>query len=175
MCIQSGEWVTISNIKKVLRRYAKSLRMRLLLILLLVGLIPLNLLKQGILENYEKQTISQRAAQIRSQCQMIADQLCESGYMHGGGSELIETELSQLGSLYRGRVVIVNSNFRIIKDTYSIDEGKMIIAEEVLRCFEGDEEDSYSSNSEFLEVTVPVRGRGNAGDGRSYDHQRSHK
>ena len=33
----------------------------------------------------------------------------------------------------------------------------MIIAEEVLRCFEGDEEDSYSSNSEFLEVTVPVR------------------
>ncbi len=150
-------WSTISNIKKVLRRYAKSLRMRLLLILLLVGLIPLNLLKQGILENYEKQTISQRAAQIRSQCQMIADQLCESGYMHGGGSELIETELSQLGSLYRGRVVIVNSNFRIIKDTYSIDEGKMIIAEEVLRCFEGDEEDSYSSNSEFLEVTVPVR------------------
>ncbi len=130
---------------------------RLLLILLLVGIIPINLLKHGILENYEKQTISSRASQIRSQCQMIAEQLCESGYMEGSRSELIETELSQLGSLYSGRVVIVNSNFRIIKDTYGIDEGKVIVAEEVLRCYQGAETDSYNSTDEFLEVTVPVQ------------------
>lgn len=140
-----------------MKRYAKSLWVRLLLILLLVGIIPINLLKHGILENYEKQTISSRAGQIRSQCQMISAQLYESGYMQGTESELIESELRQLGSFYNGRVVIVNSNFRIIKDTYGIDEGKVIVAEEVLRCYLGDETDSYNSTNEFLEVTVPVQ------------------
>lgn len=140
-----------------MKRYAKSLWVRLLLILLLVGIIPINLLKHGILENYEKQTISSRAGQIRSQCQMISAQLYESGYMQGTESELIESELRQLGSFYNGRVVIVNSNFRIIKDTYGIDEGKVIVAEEVLRCYLGDETDSYNSTDEFLEVTVPVQ------------------
>ena len=104
------------------------MRVRLLFILLLVGIVPINLLKYGILENYEKQTVSQRASMIRSQCRMISDQLAESKYLEGKSSELIETELTQLGSLYSGRVVIVNRNFRIIKDTYSIDEDKVIVA-----------------------------------------------
>ncbi len=133
------------------------MRVRLLIILLLVGIIPLNLLKHGILENYEKQAITQRASQIRSQCQMISEQLCDSDYIHGKSSKLIETEITQLGSLYSGRVVIVNSNFRIIRDTYGIDEDKIIVAEEVLQCFQGVDSDNYNSSDDFLEVTVPVR------------------
>lgn len=156
MFTRSGELVTISSIKANLKRYGKSMRLRLLIILLLVGLIPLNLLKQGILDNYEKQTINQRADMIRSQCQMISGQLYESGYMKGQSSELIETELSQMGSLYSGRVVIVNSNFQIIKDTYGIDEDKFIVAEEVLECFLGSNMDNYNRSDEFLEVTAPV-------------------
>ena len=154
--IQSGEWVTISSIKTNLKRYAKSLRVRLLFILLLVGIIPINLLKFGILENYEKQTISQRASMIRSQCKMISEQLAESDYLKGKSSELIETELTQLGSLYNGRVVIVNEYFRIIKDTYGIDEDKVIVAEEVIECFMGIESDNYNRSDEFLEVTAPI-------------------
>ena len=156
MFTRSGELVTISSIKANLKRYGKSMRLRLLIILLLVGLIPLNLLKQGILDNYEKQTINQRADMIRSQCQMISGQLYESGYMKGQASELIETELCQMGSLYSGRVVIVNSNFQIIKDTYGIDEDKFIVAEEVLECFLGSNMDNYNRSDEFLEVTAPV-------------------
>lgn len=155
--IRSGEWVIISSIKNKLKRYAKSLRLRLFIILLLVGVIPINLLKYGILENYEKQAVRQRADMIRSQCLMISVQLCDSDYMHGTESELIESELKQLGSLYNGRVVIVNSNFRIIRDTYGIDEDKVIVAQEVLECFLGTDSDNYNRTDEFLEVTVPVR------------------
>lgn len=146
----------ISNIHIKVKRYAKSMRLRLFLILLLVGVIPINLLKYGILENYEKQTISQRASMIRSQCGMIAEQLAEADYLMGKSSELIETELAQLGSLYNGRVVIVNRNFRIIRDTYGIDEDKVIVAEEVAECFLGGETDNYNRSNEFLEVTAPI-------------------
>ncbi|MDD2959921.1 MAG: HAMP domain-containing sensor histidine kinase [Lachnospiraceae bacterium] len=117
----------------------------------------MSLLKFGILENYETQTVNQRAATIRSQCQLIVSQLCESDYIRGQASDLIESELSQLGALYSGRVVIVNGNFRIIKDTYGIDEDKVIVAEEVIQCFQGTDTTNYNRRDEFLEVTVPVR------------------
>lgn len=148
--------MTISSIKTKVKQYAKSMRMRLFVILLFVGIVPINLLKYGILENYEKQTVRQRASMIRSQCGMIAEQLAEAEYLMGKRSELIETELAQLGSLYNGRVVIVNSNFRIIRDTYGIDEDKLIVAEEVVECFLGDETDNYNRSDEFLEVTAPI-------------------
>ena len=132
------------------------MRLRLFIILLLVGLLPINLLKFGVLENYEMSSVEQRAALIRSQCRMIAQQLAETEYISGRSSTLIDTELSQMGNLYSGRVVIVNNNFRIIKDTYGIDEDKIIIAEEVLNCFSGVESKNYNRSEEFLEVIAPV-------------------
>ena len=46
--------------------------------------------------------------------------------------------MRQLANLYNGRLIVVNSNFRIIRDTFEIDEDKVIISEEVLESFLGD-------------------------------------
>ena len=134
------------------------------MILLLVGILPITILKYWILENYETQALQQRADQIRSQCRVITEELCSTGYLTGSDDEdtkeLIEAETNRLGSLYSGRVVVVNSRFRIIRDTYDMDEGKILIAQEVLRAFEGEEGKSYDRSNEFMEVTVPVRSTG---------------
>ena len=152
--------VIISNMRKKLKRWGKSLNFRLFLILFFVGIIPVNMLKYGILDNYEKQAAQLRAEQIRTQCQTIARQLGDSDYLKGGTSEVIDSEVSQLGNLYSGRVVIVNSNFKIVKDTYGIDEGKYLIAPEVIRSYRGDTAGSYWEGEEYMEVTVPVRSSG---------------
>ena len=146
----------ITTLRTRLLKFAKSLHFRILLILLVVGILPINLYKYGILNNYEKQAIARRAQQIRSQCQVITEQLVESDYMAGERPELIETLISQLGSIYSGRVVIVNENLKVIKDSYGLDEGKVIIATEVIRCFTGGQGEGYSLAGDFLEVTVPV-------------------
>ena len=65
-------------------------------------------------------------------------------------------ELSQLAGLYNGRIVIVNSGFRIIKDTYGLDENKLIISEELLKCFQGSRTMRYDEASEFIEMTIPL-------------------
>ena len=149
--------VTISRFKERLRRYGKSLRLRLFVILLLVGILPLNVLKIGVLSSYEKQAVKQRADQVRSQCRLIADQLLTSGYLNGSQSDVIDSEVRMLGTLYSGRVVVLNSNFRIVLDTYGIDTDKVLIAQEVLEAFSGEETSNYNSNEQFLEVTVPAR------------------
>lgn len=150
--------VTISSIKHTLFRYLKSLRARIFVIVLLVGLIPIFLMKYVILENYETQSVVQKSSLIQSQCQQIVDQVGSSGYIRDvSSSKQVDKQLAQLAGIYNGRVIIVNSNFRIIRDTYEIDEDKVIISEEVLQCFLGTDSTNYNKENEFLELTLPVK------------------
>lgn len=78
--------------------------------------------------------------------------------MEDPSTELIDGELAQLASLYDGRIIIIDQNFRVIKDTYGLIENKYVVSEEVIRCFKG-ETTNQLSEKRFIEMTVPVRCR----------------
>ena len=143
--------------KAFILRYAKSLRFRLFLVLLLVGIVPLNVLTRAILDNYVTQQIDQRVKLIQDRSRMIADDIVQEGYLEGRKSSSLQNQLTQLGSIWNGRVVLVNDRFRIVTDTFNNDEGKIIIAKKVLTSFKGNYETNYNSKLQYLEVTVPVR------------------
>ena len=73
-----------------------------------------------ILKNYVTQTVSQKRSMIQSQCQQLVDQISQSGYVHGNESTQVDKQMRQLANLYNGRLIVVNSNFRIIRDTFEI-------------------------------------------------------
>lgn len=157
MYIRSGEWVIISSIKTKAFNYFKSLQARIFILFILVGLLPIFLMKHVILENYMEQAFAQRGTQIQNQSQQLVEQISESGYIHGESSRQIERQLSQFAELNHGRVILVNSNFRIINDTFGIDEDKVIISEEVLQSFLGTDSSTYDEANQFLELTVPIK------------------
>lgn len=140
-----------------LKKYFKSLQFRMFAIFVLVGLTPIILIKSGILRSYEKQAITQRGEKVQSQCDLIASELSDSQYIKGTPSDVVERELAQLANLYSGRIVVANSQFRIIKDTYGLDENKVIVSQEVLKCFRGENTLHYDAKSQFIETTVPVK------------------
>jgi len=140
-----------------IKKSIKSLRFRIFVIVFLVGVIPVSLMKQGILKNFEEQSVLQRGSLVQNQCVNIANQLASSDYIEKKKSEVIENELNQLANLYSGRIVIVNPQFMIVKDTYGLDENKTILSSEVIRCFQGEDSLSYSVASGFIEMTVPIK------------------
>lgn len=148
------------RIKKKAVNYLKSLQARIFVIFILVGLTPIFLMKYFILENYEAQSLEQKGVLIQSQCQQITDTVSETGYIRGEKATRVDRQLSQIASMYNGRVIIVNSNFRIITDTYGVDEDKLIISTEVLECFRGTDSRTYNKDDGFLELTVPIRNLG---------------
>ncbi|MCD7746508.1 MAG: HAMP domain-containing histidine kinase [Lachnospiraceae bacterium] len=109
-----------------------------------------------VLTNYESQAVEQKAQLLERQCQQILEQISESGYMHGNESEQVDKLIDQMASLYSGRVILVNSSFCIIKDTYDIDVDKVIISEEVLLTFLGTNSTNYDDDNQFLEMTIPI-------------------
>ena len=132
----------------------KSLKARIFVIILAVGIVPSVLMRYGIVENYEERAVENRISTVQNQLMIVANHLVSNNYLTNYRSEdqsyrtsreVINAELEMLSNLYEGRVMIINGNFEIIKDTYGISEGKTIISEEVIKCFQGETTSHYDS------------------------------
>ena len=105
--------------------------MRIFLFLLAVGIIPCIIVRNGILNSYEDRAVSVRGMDVQNQLMILSNQLISSDYMLDQSSDVINGQLDQLSNMYDGRILITDRNFKIIKDTYGLDEAKTIVSEEV--------------------------------------------
>ncbi len=134
----------------------RSLKTYIFVLMLAVGIIPSVILRMGILQSYEERAVSLRATDVYTQYMIIANHLLNYNYLQDTSSEVINAELDQMSNLYDGRVLIINGNFRIVKDTYGISEGKTVISEEVIKCFRGESTTRHDSNNGYIEMTIPI-------------------
>lgn len=134
----------------------RSLKARIFVLVLLVGLIPSYCMQYGILQNYEARAISVRTQDVQAQLKIIANHLIAYNYLQDTSSPVINAELEQLSNLYGGRVLIISGSLKVVKDTYGISEGKTIISEEVVKCFRGESISNYDSDLGFIEMTIPI-------------------
>ena len=126
------------------------------MIICLVGIVPQLIIGLVFLGNYEKQSIDSRIKLVRNQCLIISDHLYTSGYLDAADNTIIDSELAQLSNLYDGRVMIINSDLKIIKDTYSLSEGKYMISAEVVRGLSGESASTYDGDDHYIEIITPI-------------------
>lgn len=139
--------------------FVKSLKFRLILLILIIVIVPSLVLCVGILNSYESSAVSIRESEILSQAKILANQIATSEYMNMGNeveSSTIQAQIDMLTKIYDGRVIIVDQNFRVYHDTYNLDDHKMIIAEEVIRSFKGEDIVHYDSENHYIEMTIPI-------------------
>ncbi len=134
----------------------RSLKFRLGLILMLVGLICCLVMRFGIMQSYFQRAVEVRTSDVQNQIKILADHLITYNYLQDQGSDVVNAELNMLSNLYDGRVLIINNSFKVIKDTYNVSQGKTIISEEVIRCFKGESITNYDDNNNYIEMTVPI-------------------
>lgn len=134
----------------------RSLRIRLFFIILIVGVIPSAIMRHSILQSYEQRAVQQRVQVVQNQLRVLADHLVNDDYLNRPYSTVVNAELEMLSNLYDGRVLIINSNFKIAKDTYGLSEGKTIISEEVIKCFKGESLSNYDAENGYIEMTTPI-------------------
>ena len=153
----NGVWDTIL-LKNKLRniKILRSLKSRIFLILLIVGLIPCVSMRYAILQNYEQRAVNVKISDVSTQLRILANHLITYHYLQDTSSEVINAELDQLSSLYDGRVLVINNDLKVVKDTYGISENKTIISEEVVRCIKGENTSRYDRNNGYVEMTIPI-------------------
>lgn len=160
MSIQSGVLAIITRIKqKVHRPIAfRSLRLRTILVLLIISVLSI-LAMDFFLPGYiQKELIQLRMEKMQNQALILKNHLLNENYFVTADSATVGAELDHISSLYDGRVELIDSNYRVVKDTFSLDEGKFCIDRNVLLCFRGQEiAELLNEEDQYVEIARVVR------------------
>ena len=111
------------------------------------------MVKGTVLRKYEDKSIAWRIAEIQNQCTILANQLANSNYLAEPISDVLDAEMTQLTNIYDGRVLIIDDNYRIVKDTFGIEDGKTILSPYVVTCFTGKSNSNYNDKANYLDIT----------------------
>ena len=134
-----------------------SLRTGIFIIMLIVGIVPALILYGGVLQNYEQKAVEIRANTVQNQLKVLSNHLVTYNYLENTDSDVISAELEMISNLYEGRVLIISSNYQIVKDTYSISQGKYMLSEEIIKCFHGESITRYDKVDGYIEMTTPIK------------------
>ena len=128
---------------------------RIMVLLFLFGFLSAVLMAEIFLVSYEKQAMVQLSNDVKNQCQILGNQISSADFLHNPHNESLENDLAQVATLYDGRIILIDEDFNIVKDTYALEEEKTMVSEEVVKCFKG-EASGYYASGRFVELTVPI-------------------
>ncbi|MCI9547544.1 MAG: two-component sensor histidine kinase [Lachnospiraceae bacterium] len=137
--------------------FFNSVRFRIMIIMIALGIAPSMIIAKAVTHSYEKRAVSLRISNVRNQCDILCNQLVDVGYMENPKSNVIEKQLELLSNVYSGRILLINNYFKIVKDTYGLDEGKTVIAADVIRCMDGELTSNHNKENDYLELTIALK------------------
>lgn len=142
-------------------KLVRSFKVRIFFIAILLGIFPTIALRVGVLQNYEERAVNNRTQEVQKQYNILADHLLNYNYLQSTDKNneftaIIEAELFQLSNLYEGRILIIDDNFKVVKDTYGISEGKTFISKEVINAYKGTRVTNYDHKNQYIELVTPI-------------------
>ena len=141
------------------KRRKGSLRILLFLCVILVGILPMATVSVLTVSSSYNNHINSKLNELQYHAASLVSEMEEKNYMANLSQPVVTAELEQLARIYRGRVILVDKNYRICKDTYVMGEGKYNISEAVIRCFSGTSSaPRFDKEGAYLELVLPIKG-----------------
>lgn len=152
-------------ISRDILNFFKSLRFRVLIFILLAGIIPVTFFKTYYLNKYEDNLIQSRIDKLKTVSVVTKNTIITSDYMNTHSSSAVDAELSQVATIFDGRTMIIDKAFKVIKDTYSLNEGNICLSESVIQCFKGQNTIQYSEGKSYIEIALTLSSSEKNGEG----------
>ena len=86
-------------------KFFKSLRFRILVILIILGIVPSAIVTQLMISNYEKQAIEVKVSEVSTQCAILCNQIIKENYLNDSSSQSVNSKLELLSNVYDGRIL----------------------------------------------------------------------
>lgn len=137
--------------------FFKSLRFRILIILIILGIVPSVIVTYTMLHNYQDRAVSMLTETVQDQREILCNLIIKENYLNDTGSQTVNTKLEMFADLYNGRVLLADRDFKIVGDTFHTEEGKTLLSSLAVKCFKGEKASNFDLKSKVLEVAVPVQ------------------
>ena len=139
-----------------LLKLLRSMRLRIFLMIIIAGILPAAFFNTMALNPMETEMVRTKKDRLLSQCNILRDHIANQGYIDNRKSDAIDAEFAQLSAMYDGRVMLINTDFVIVKDTYVMDEQKTSVSKDVIRCYKGESITRYDRNKNAIVIVLPV-------------------
>ncbi|MCR4999011.1 MAG: HAMP domain-containing protein [Lachnospiraceae bacterium] len=133
-----------------------SLRFHVALLILLTGILPCIIIVNLFFYYFEQRSLHSEEIGISSQAQLLSNQIVTTGYLADPTISSVNTQLNTLGNIYSGRIMVIDSNMRVVKDTYNMYDGRTIVWTNVIQSASGALCSYYDADNHCIIVTVPI-------------------
>ncbi len=134
----------------------KSLKLQFLILIIIIGMLPVTVYSFVSAKLFLSNAISQRISELQSHATIISNLVVNSNFFASDDVTELNTEISQVAEVYKGRILIIDSDLKIVKDTYGLEDGKTIISKEIIKTFEGINNKYINNDGQYVEITVPI-------------------
>lgn len=112
-----------------------------------------NLLMQN---SYNKKAMEDKLAFVQNQCSILGNQILVNQYILDSMQGNLNVQIEQLANVWEGRILVVDSNYKIVKDTYTINQDNYIVYDEVFQVMRGEKDKNISIQDDFAEIIIPI-------------------
>ncbi len=138
--------------------FLRSFRLRVFLILLLIAVLAAEVMRMGMLYNLYGRQLEQYAVQLGVELRICGDRMREADFFDGVSSEAVNSRLQQLSDRCEGRVLVVDSGFHIIADTWQTAVGRILIDRNVIEAWRGKKLVRRDEGADRIRMAWPVVG-----------------
>ena len=133
-----------------------SLKVSIFLIFLCIFFITYYYLDRIIIYGFLRKSMDETVTQVKWQSNILASDILAMDFFKNPDSDAADVEIQQMAYAYSARILIINSDYIIVKDNYIFDEGKTIITEDVINAFKGKSHSHINYKSSSAVITTPI-------------------
>lgn len=133
-----------------------SLKVSIFLIFLCIFFITYYSIDRIIIYGFLRKSMDETVTQVKWQSNILASDILAIDFFKNPDSDAADVEIQQMAYAYSARILIINSDYIIVKDNYIFDEGKTIITEDVINAFKGKSHSHINYKSSSAVITTPI-------------------
>ena len=152
---QSGELVTILRNKMKANPF-KSLKIVMFLSFFLLSFLIMAAFDIMLQKSYNDKTIEEKLTLVQNQCSILGNQILVNQFTIDSMQDNLNVEIDQLANVWEGRILVIDSGYRIVKDTYTIEQDNYIVYDEVLRVMRGEKDKNIRMLDDYAEIIIPI-------------------
>lgn len=133
-----------------------SLGFKILILILFIGIVPFVVGVPISVHCYESVSIKTDATNLMAQALQYNNEIVTSGYLTGEDNTKLDVEIKSIAESLHGRILVIDSTLKIVRDSYSADIGKTVVWDNIIHSVQGESLYYYDTNTKYLIVSVPL-------------------
>ena len=106
--------------------------------------------------SYNNKAIEEKLLLVQNQCSILGNQILVNQFTIDSLQDNLNVEIDQLANIWEGRILVIDSTYKVRKDTYTIEQDNYIVYDEVLRVMRGEKDKNIRMVDDYAEIIIPI-------------------